>query len=127
MRRAMTLSLGEYPIARGLSDLADYYRSGTLVGAFDDLAADAGVEKKTAEAKSEALIEAQYDVSSKTRPLRDQINQWLDAKPAENIKLLNDWLKTQDPKRKISAATWVDDGKTTKSSLEKAIKELNIK
>lgn len=126
MRRAMTLSLGEYPIARGLSDLADYYRSGTLVGAFDDLAADAGVEKKTAEAKSEALIEAQYDVSSKTRPLRDQINKWLDANPTENVKLLNDWLKTQNLKAKISAVTWVEDSKTTKSSLESAIKSLKI-
>lgn len=126
MRRAMTLSLGEYPIARGLSDLAEYYRTGTLIGAFDDLAADAGLEKKTAEAKSEALLDAQYDESSKTRPLRDKINKWLDANPQENVKTLNEWIKKQKLPQRMSGVTWVEDTKTTKSSLESAIKEFKI-
>jgi len=60
MRMAMTLEITDYSLSRGLSDIADYYNAGTIVGALQSIVADAGVDKKAADDKIKEQIQNKY-------------------------------------------------------------------
>lgn len=60
MRKAMTLSVTDYSLSRGLSDLAEYYNAGTIVGALQNIVAEAGVEAKAADNEIKEQIRAKY-------------------------------------------------------------------
>jgi len=122
MRKAMTLKVTDYSLARGLSDLAEYYTAGTIIGALQNITVDAGAEAKKADEELKKLIEVKYTTS----PLRDRINRWLDSNLKVNVPLLKEWLIRQVPSVTVSPATWVIDPNTTDEMLNKAIKENNI-
>lgn len=61
MRNAMmSLNMKEYSLARGFSDLTEYYNAGTIVGALQNIVADAGFDAKTSDNKMKALVEGKY-------------------------------------------------------------------
>jgi len=122
MRKAMTLKVTDYSLSQGLSDLAEYYTAGTIVGALQSITADAGADTKKADEQLKKLIEVKYTTS----PLRDRINRWLDSNLQKNVPLLRDWLRKQVPPISMSPGTWVIDPNTTDEMLNKAIKENNI-
>jgi hypothetical protein len=125
MRKAMTLEIKDYSLSRGLSDIADYYNAGTIVGALQDIVADAGADKKKADEELKNVIKVKYDQGA-SRPIRDRINRWLDSDLQKNTPIFKEWLRKQSPSIKMSPSTWVDDSATTQLMLEKAIKENNI-
>src|ERR1039457_4249710 len=94
MRKAMmSLNVKEYSLARGLSDLTDYYNAGTIVGALQSIVADAGSEKKTADDKMKQLIAGKYMKSAAGdklyaywKPDGKSINN-------DNAKKLLEWMK----------------------------------
>jgi hypothetical protein len=121
----MTLEIKDYSLSRGLSDIADYYNAGTIVGALQDIVADAGADKKKADEELKNVIKVKYDQGA-SRPIRDRINRWLDSDLQKNTPIFKEWLRKQSPSIKMSPSTWVDDSATTQLMLEKAIKENNI-
>lgn len=125
MRKAMTLTVPEYSLSRGLSDLTEYYNAGTVVGALQNIVAEAGAETKAADASLKNFIEGRY-AQGPTRPLRDRINSWLDKEPKKRVPALKEWLKKQNPPVTMSPSSWVDYETTTSEMLNKAIKENNI-
>ena len=125
MRKAMTLNVTDYTLSRGLSDITEYYNAGTIVGALQDIIADAGADKKKADEELKNIVYARYDQGA-TRPIRDRINNWLDSDLVKNIPILKQWLRKQSPPIKTHPSTWVDDSSTPQSILDKAIKENNI-
>ena len=125
IRKAMTLTVSDYSLSRGLSDIADYYNAGTIVGALQDIVADAGVDKKKADDEIKNMVKVKY-AQGVTRPIRDQINRWLMDDSHNNVETLKGWLRNQNPQIKMSPSTWVDDSDTTQLMLEKAIKENKI-
>jgi hypothetical protein len=60
IREAMTLEIADYSLSRGLSDIADYYNAGTIMGALQEIVADAGVEKKRSDNALKQLIEGKF-------------------------------------------------------------------
>lgn len=125
MRRAMTLTVTEYSLSRGLSDLTEYYNVGTIVGALQNIVAEAGAENKAADASLKSFIEGRY-AQGPTRPLRDRINNWLDSDLNKNVPILKGWLRKQSPPITMSPSSWVDFETTTVDMLNKAIEENKI-
>jgi hypothetical protein len=125
IRKAMALSVTDYSLSRGLSDLAEYYNAGTIVGALQNIVADAGSDAKKADDELKNIIEVKYAQDS-TRPIRDRINRWLDSNLSKNIPILKGWFQKQSPSIILSPSTWVDSSTTTQEMLNKAIKENNI-
>jgi hypothetical protein len=122
IHKAMTLNVTDYSLSRGLGDLGEYYNAGTIIGALQNIVADAGAEAKKADEGLKSLIEVKYTTSL----LRDRINRWLDSNLTVNVPLLKKWLLNQVPPITLSPATWVIDPKTTVGMLNKFIKENNI-
>ena len=125
MRQAMTLAVLDYSLSRGLSDLAEYYNAGTIVGALQNIVSDAGIEKRKADDELIKKIRVKYDQGA-TRPIRERINSWLDSDLSKNISILKTWFQQQNPPITVSPSTWVDSSTTTEEMLRKAIKEIKI-
>ena len=60
IRKAMALSVTDYPLSRGLGDLAEYYNAGTIVGALENIVADSGADARKADEEMKGLIEKQF-------------------------------------------------------------------
>jgi hypothetical protein len=120
LRKGMTNSLEDYTLGHGLSDLAEYYNAGTLVGALNGIVEDAGDEKKKADEDLAEIVDVQFATTN--RPLRNRIGKWLET-PANSVELhrwLNDEMKLTD----AEPAAWVEEA--SKEQLEAAITEFKI-
>lgn len=93
MRKAMTLSMTDYPLTQGLSDVAEYYNAGSIVGALQNIVSDAGAETKKAEASLAETITSKYKKDAASEIIR---KFWMpDGKNinAENEAKLKAWMK----------------------------------
>ena len=96
--KGMKLSVKDYPVAQALTDLDAYYHAGTLMGAVNAVAADAGEKEKDA---TQTIQRLQDIRSARTLAL-----QWIDANGAPQARaLLTQWLAAE--KAKAPASTRV--------------------
>jgi hypothetical protein len=128
MRKAMTLDVSDYPLAQGLTDLAEYYNSGTIIGALQGIVADAGAQTKAAEASLERTLSGKYSRDSAGDILR---NFWKpDGKTinADNAAALKKWIeawsKTQDMGE--MSITFFLGNDAFKDARAQAVKDLNL-
>lgn len=124
IRKALTLDTTDYPLAQGLGDVAEYYNAGTIIGALQNIVADAGFETRTADASLAKTINAKYLKDATGDVLR---KFW---KPdGTNIDLANeaaikDWMKKHDLE-KVSITLFLR-GDIYKEDRAKAVEELKL-
>ncbi len=127
MRDAQLLSVKDYPMSRALVDIAEYYNSGTIIGAFESIISEAGQKEQTSanaiENKVQAQVQEGVDLKFRTGRLQERIRNWLLKDPA-NYKSFNTWLK--DKRVTLEAASWVYNTETKEEDLLDAILYFNI-
>jgi len=104
MQDAMAkLSITNYPLSRGLAQLAEYYNAGTIIGAFEDITATAGAEKAAANQSIKDTINLNaVRTTSYTNDDASQVLQtyWMPGQPADltvntnHQAMIQQWLVT---------------------------------
>lgn len=126
IRKGMTLSLMEYSLSRGINNIEAYYNAGTIIGAIENITADAGAEKAKADVEVKKLITVKYDDSIQKRPFVARINRWLNRSVKENVPALEKWLLKRVPSVTMPGPLWLRADTTTIEELKEAIRQLNI-
>ncbi len=78
-----------YPLELALADLEDYYRAGTLTGAFIGVSNDVSKSLEASIAKENKIIE----LNLKSDAASTNIYDWLNKNPSRNSAELMNWLK----------------------------------
>jgi hypothetical protein len=117
MQDAMAkLSVKDYPLSRGLAQVAEYYNAGTLVGALQNITATAGAEKATADQDLKDTINLTYGADVNTALLR-----------TVDRKKLEDWMRANGIKVSITALYYSTECASNREQAVKALKLSDIK
>jgi hypothetical protein len=122
IRKGMTLSLKDYSLVHGLKNIVQYHNAGTIVGALENITADAGAEKAKSDIELKKIITVKYDDSVIKRPSKARINRWLDKDVKKNVPILEEWLLKRTPPVTLTADLWIEAA--TLEELKEAIKQL---
>lgn len=127
MRKAMaSLNTADYSLARGLSDLAEYYNAGTIVGALQNIVADAGAEARKADTELKKLIEGKYARTAAGDILR---RFWKpDGKEIDKVneERLVEWMKSNGFATGPGTITMFLRSEAQEDARLKAVKDLNL-
>lgn len=126
IREAMALEIKDYSLSRGLSDIADYYNVGTIVGALQDIVADAGAEKKKSDQELKKLIKGKYIKTIAGETLR---KFWKpDGKTIDqaNEQKLQQWMKENGFDTGTGAITMFLRNEMLEDARVKAVEDLKL-
>ncbi len=122
IRKQQQSGIDVYRLRPALSDVAKYYRAGSLPTALNAIIQEASVTAENAQVELKTVLTAKYT----TGPLRARINRWLDSDVRTNVRILENWLRSQAPPINTLAGIWVNDENTSADAIRDAIRSLNI-
>ncbi|WP_243371622.1 hypothetical protein [Geotalea sp. SG265] len=126
IRQAMSLEVRDYSLPHGLSDIVDYYNAGTIVGALQNIIADAGADKRSADDNLKKLIEGKYSRTVSGDSLRSFIKP--DGKTIDkaNEQRLLQWMKDNGFDTSPGAIPMFLRNKTLEEARVKAMQDLKL-
>lgn len=127
MMDAKVLSVRDYPMSRALADIAEYYNSGTIVGALESIVAEAGQKEQTSSKAIENAVQAQVketiDLKIRKESFQERIRNWL-LKDPNNSKDFEMWLNKQ--RGPVKTTSWLFSVEAKEEDLLAAIIDLKI-